>query len=164
LLPTSGITFFFSKVPWLFLLVWVSLRWRELGWRDVGLAGPANWPRAITIGVLCGIGMELLELFVTQSVLVKVFHKIPDFSELGDLQDNWELALLFIALALILGAFGEEMVYRGYLMNRVAGLFRKPEFAWALSLVFVSFLFGLAHIDQGITGQVGNMMLACCGA
>src|SRR5215467_15727990 len=119
---------FFSKVPWLFLLVWVSLRWRELGWRDVGLAGPANWPRAITIGVLCGIGMELLELFVTQSVLVKVFHKIPDFSELGDLQDNWELALLFIALALILGAFGEEMVYRGYLMNRVAGLFRKPEF------------------------------------
>ncbi|HYV74155.1 MAG TPA: CPBP family intramembrane glutamic endopeptidase [Candidatus Binatia bacterium] len=156
---------FFSKVPWLFLLVWVSLRWRELGWRDVGLAGPANWPRAITIGVLCGIGMELLELFVTQSVLVKVFHKIPDFSELGDLQDNWELALLFIALALILGgAFGEEMVYRGYLMNRVAGLFRKPEFAWALSLVFVSFLFGLAHIDQGITGQVENMMLACCGA
>ena len=69
--------------------MWVSLRWRELGWRDVGLARPANWPRAITIGVLCGIGMELLELFVIQPVLVKVFHKIPDFSELGDLQDNW---------------------------------------------------------------------------
>jgi len=108
--------------------------------------------------------MELLELFVTQSVLVKVFHKIPDFSELGDLQDNWKLVLLSIAPAWILGAFGEEMVYRGYLMNRVAGLFRKPEFAWALSLVFVRFLFGLTHIDQGITGQVENMMLACCGA
>jgi len=50
------------------------------------------------------------------------------------------------------------MVYRGYLMNRVAGLFRKPELAWALSLVFVSFLFGLAHNDQGITGQVENMI------
>ena len=75
---------FFSKVPWLFLLAWISLRWRGLGWRDVGLARPANWRRTIVIGILCGIGIELLELFVTQPLLVKLFGKMPDLSALDE--------------------------------------------------------------------------------
>ena len=149
---------YFSKTPFLFLLGWISLRWRGLGWRDVGLARPVNWRRTIVIGVLCGIGMELLELFVTQPVLVKLTGKMPDFSDLGELHGNWKLMLLFVALSWTLAAFGEEMVYRGYLMNRVAGLVHHPKVAWTISLIVVSFVFGLGHIDQGITGQVENMI------
>src|ERR1035441_3220450 len=82
---------YFSKTPFLFLLGWISLRWRGLGWRDVGLARPANWRRTIVIGVLCGIGMELLELFVTQPLLVKITGKMPDLSDLGGVRGNWKL-------------------------------------------------------------------------
>ena len=149
---------YFSKVPFLFLLGWISLRWRGLGWRDVGLTRPVSWRRTIVIGVVCGIGMELLELFVTQPLLVKWTGRMPDLSDLGDLRGNWKLMLLFVALSWTLAAFGEEMVYRGYLMNRVAGLFRNPKVAWTVSLIAVSFVFGLGHIDQGITGQVENMI------
>ena len=149
---------FISKVPWLFLLAWISLRVRGLRWRDVGLARPANWRRTIVIGVLCGVGMELLELFVTQPLLVKLFGKMPDLSALDGLRGSWKLLLLGLALTWTLAAFGEEMVYRGYLMNRVAGLFRNPTAAWTISLVVVSFVFGLGHIGQGITGQVENMI------
>jgi hypothetical protein len=149
---------FFSKTPYLFLMAWVSLRWRGLRWGDVGLGRPPNWPRTIVIGVLCGIGMELLELFVTQPLLVKLTGKMPDFSDLGELRGDWKLMLLLVALSWTLAAFGEEMVYRGYLMNRVAGLFRNPKVAWTVSLIGVSFAFGLGHIDQGITGQLENMI------
>ena len=142
----------------MFLLSWISLRWRGLGWRDVGLSRPANWRRTIVIGVLCGIGLELLELFITQPLLVKLFGKMPDFSDLGELHGNWKSLLLFVALSWTLAAFGEEMVYRGYLMSRVAGLFRNPKVAWTISLIVVSFAFGLGHIDQGITGQIENMI------
>ena len=120
----------FSKVPFLFLLAWVSLRWRGLGWRDVGLARSPNWSRTVTIGVICGIGMELLELFFTQPLLVKLTGKMPDLSIVNVVHGNWKILLLFLALTWTLAAFGEEMVYRGYLMNRVAGLFRNPEVAW----------------------------------
>jgi len=149
---------FFSKTPYLFLLGWISLRWRGLGWRDVGLARPTNWRRTIVIGVLGGIGIELLELFITQPLLVKLTGKMPDFSDLGELHGNGKLVLLYLALTWTLAAFGEEMVYRGYLMNRVAGLFRNSKIAWMISLIAVSFVFGLGHIDQGITGQVENMI------
>ncbi len=67
---------FFSKTPYLVLLAWISLRWRGLRWRDVGLGRPTNWPRTIVIEVLCGIEMELLKLFVTQPLLVKLTGKI----------------------------------------------------------------------------------------
>ena len=147
---------FLSKTPYVFLLGWASLRWRGLGWRDVGLDRPVNWRRTIAIGVACGIGMELLELFVTQPLLVKLLGKMPDLSDLGELHGNWKLLLLFVVLSWTLAAFGEEMVNRGYLMNRVAGLFRNPKLAWVVSLLVVSFVFGLSHVDQGITGQVEN--------
>ena len=102
--------------------------------------------------------MELLELFVTQPLLVKITGKMSDLSDLGDVRGNWKLLLLFVALSWTLAAFGEEMVSRGYLMNRVAGLFRNPKVAWTVSLIVVSFVFGLRHIDQGMTGQVENMI------
>lgn len=149
---------YFSKVPFLFVMAWISLRWRGLGWRDVGLARPASWRRTVTIGVVCGVGMELLELFFTQPLLVKLTGKMPDFSDFDSIRGNWKLLLLFLALTWTLAAFGEEMVYRGYLMNRVAGLFRSPKVAWAVSLILVNIVFGLGHIDQGITGQVENMI------
>jgi membrane protease YdiL (CAAX protease family) len=60
-----------------------------------------------------------------------------------------------LLLTWTLAAFGEEMVYRGYLMNRIAGL-RNARGGWIVALVLVSALFGFGHLDQGITGQVEN--------
>jgi membrane protease YdiL (CAAX protease family) len=59
-----------------------------------------------------------------------------------------------IALIWILAAFGEELVYRGYLMNRVADLGRGTHAAWIVSLVVISALFGFSHYQQGLTGII----------
>ncbi len=71
---------------------------------------------------------------------------------------NLKLLLVYLALVWVLGALGEELVYRGYLMNRPAGLFRSPKVAWTVSLVVVSVAFGCAHLDQGSTGMVENIL------
>lgn len=149
---------FFSKVPYLFVLAWISLRLRGRGWKDVGLMRPRKWFPFVAAGVLAGIAIELLELFVTQPLLVRVTGKMPDLSDLGHLQGNLTLLLLFVVLSWTLAAFGEEMVYRGYLMNRVAGLASDSRAAWIVSLIVISALFGFGHLDQGITGQIENMI------
>jgi hypothetical protein len=59
-----------------------------------------------------------------------------------------------IALIWILAAFGEELVYRGYLMNRVADLGHSTRSAWIVSLFVISVLFGLSHYQQGLTGII----------
>jgi len=65
---------------------------------------------------------------------------------------NFKLTVAMIALLWILAAFGEELVYRGYLMNRVADLGGGTRTAWVVSLFAISALFGFAHYQQGFTG------------
>ena len=148
---------FISKTPYLFLLGWISLRLRGLRWKDVGFARPRSWGKVIVWGVLCGAAMELFELFVSQPLFARLFGKMPDLSDFADLAGNWKVTLFLIVLVWTLGALGEEIVYRGYLMNRVAGLFRGTQAAWIVSLIIVSVVFGCAHIDQGVTGMVENV-------
>jgi len=146
-----------SKTPYLFLLGWVSLRLRGFRWKDVGFTRPRRWTNAILVGVVVGVCMEGVELFVTQPLLARWLGKTPDLSDFAGVVGNWKLLVFFLLLVWTLGALGEEIVYRGYLMNRLADLFGGRERAWIVSLVVISIVFGCAHLDQGATGMIENI-------
>lgn len=144
-----------TKTPFLLLIAWASLRLRGLRWRDVGLARPEHWPRALTIGVAAGIAMELLALFVTEPAIARLAGGDPGLEEFRPVVGNLPLALLMIGLSWVLAAFGEEMVYRGYAMQRVAALAGGTAAAWIGSLVVATVLFGYAHAPgQGLPGAL----------
>lgn len=149
---------YISKTPYLFLLGWASLRLRGMRWKDVGFARPRGWGKAILVGVAVGVAMEALELFVTQPLLARWLGKMPDLSDFANMVGNLKLFLIYMLLLWTLGALGEEIDYRGYLMNRVAGVFRETKAAWVLSLIVVSIVFGCAHLDQGATGMIENVV------
>src|SRR5262249_19265298 len=67
---------------------------------------------------------------------------------------NLKLFLLGVFLAWTLAAFGEELVYRGYILNRFADLGDRKRIAWIASVVLTSTLFAFAHTYQGITGVI----------
>jgi membrane protease YdiL (CAAX protease family) len=148
-----------SKTPFLLVLGWISLGARNLRWRQVGLARYRNWKMTFTLGVAAGLLLEGFELFVSQPLLVKLFGKQPDLEDFRALTGNLKMTLLFLALAWTLAAFGEEMVYRGYLMNRVADLLNRTRGAWIVSLIVVHAGFGIAHAYQGITGVVDEGLM-----
>lgn len=145
-----------NKTPYLLVLAWISLRLRGLGWKSVGWGIYRTWARTVTFGMVLGLGMELLELFVTQPLLVRLLHKWPDLSVLRPLIGNGKLFVASILFAWIFAALGEELVYRGYLMNRIVDLFGRTRTGWRLSLVLASIVFGLAHFGQGWTGVIEN--------
>jgi membrane protease YdiL (CAAX protease family) len=165
-----------SKTPFLLALGWISLRLRGLRWRDVGLTRNRSWRLTVGLGVGAGLLMEASQLFVSQPLLIRLTGKQPDLSDFQAIHGNVRLLLIVVALAWTLAAFGEEMVWRGYLMHRVADLgkrepamavwgrvfdpARRPErpqptrLAWIASLVAVNMAFGCAHSYQGITGII----------
>jgi CAAX protease family protein len=147
-----------SKTPYLFLLGWISLRIRRLRWRDVGLNVGQPLLKLFVIGVVVGIGMEALELFATQPLLTKLLNKGPDLDEFRRLIGNTQLLIIGIVLAWVLAAFGEETVWRGYLLNRSADLFGRSTIGWIASAILISLLFGLAHFPQGPTGVIENII------
>ena len=148
---------FISKTPYIFVLGWISLRVRGMRWKDVGFARPKSWGRAALLGLAIGAVMEPLELFVTQPLLARWLGKMPDLSDFAEMVGNLKVFLFYVVLVWILGALGEEIDYRGYLMNRVAGVFRDTKAGWVLSLIVVSIAFGCGHIDQGWTGMIENV-------
>jgi membrane protease YdiL (CAAX protease family) len=148
---------YLSKTPYLFLLGWASLRLRGMRWKDVGFAPPSSWRKALLLGITVGIVMEALELFITQPLLAQWLGKMPDLSDFAGMVGNLKLFLIYLVLIWTLGALGEEIDYRGYLMNRVAGVFRDTKTAWVLSLIVVSVVFGCGHLDQGATGMIENV-------
>jgi uncharacterized protein len=147
-----------SKTPYLFLLGWISLRIRSLRWRDVGLNIDQPLLKLCVIGIVVGVGMEALELFATQPLLTKLLNKGPDLEEFRRLIGNAQLLIIGIVLAWVLAAFGEETVWRGYLLNRFADLFGRSTIGWIASAILVSLLFGLAHFPQGVTGVIENII------
>lgn len=147
-----------SKTPYLFLLGWISIRLRGQRWRDVGLKLDQPFPKLLVIGIVGGVAMEALELFATQPVLTKILGQGPDLHQLQRLIGNTQLLILGIVLAWVLAAFGEELVYRGYLTNRLAGTFGGSKTAWIVAAILITLLFGLAHFPQGPTGIIENVI------
>ena len=145
-----------SNTPFLLLLGWASLRLRGLRWRDLGMTRPDDWRRVVLIGVVAGLAMETFAVLVTEPVIARVFGHAPDVSDFRFLVGNLKALLLLQILNWSLAAFGEEMVYRGYLLNRVADFVGPlgPRAAWVGALVVVSVLFGWAHAEgQGLPGM-----------
>jgi membrane protease YdiL (CAAX protease family) len=141
-----------SETPFIFILGWISLKLRGLGWSSVGLSRPANWKRTIVVALVAAIGLQMLSTFVTEPLIKLITHRPTDLSQFKPLVGNVPLFLIYMVLIWTLAAFGEELVYRGYMMNRMADLGDRTRGAWVISLLVVSALFGVGHFYQGPTG------------
>jgi len=148
-----------SKTLFLLLLGWISLRLRRVTWRSIGFTRNRTWLHILLFGAGAGILLEAFELFISQPLLVRLTGKQPDFSDFRDLPGNLPLALIGFALVWTLAAFGEELVWRGYLMNRMADLGGRTKWAWIGSLVLVNAVFGFAHGYQGVTGVIDEALM-----
>lgn len=145
-----------SEVPYLLLFAWLMLRLRGLKWSSIGLAKPDNWLRTILLGLATAIFLQLLSEFVTEPLITRFTHKPTDLSEFKPLVGNTTLLIVYFVLIWTLAAFGEELVYRGYTMNRMADVGNRTSSSWLISLLFISSLFGVGHYYQGITGMIDS--------
>ena len=150
LLPTETIP--------LLLLGWLSLWLRRSGWRQIGMVRPANWARTILLGIVIGVAFNALDVGIVLPLLERVTGQALDLSQFDSLQGNIAVLFIWVALAWTLGAFGEEMTWRGYVFNRLADLLGRSRAGWVLSLILVAVLFGLGHRYQGVTGVADNIM------
>lgn len=143
-----------SATPYLLLLGWISLRLRRVQWKQIGFTRYRTRATTLLLGITYGVGLELFDLFGKQPLLTRLLGKRPDLSGFPAVRGNLKYAPLIIVLIWVLAAFGEELVYRAYLMNRVADLGRGTRTAWIVSLLLISALFGFSHYNQGLTGIV----------
>lgn len=102
------------------------------------------------MALAAGVALQLLSEFVIEPLTGR-----PDLSDFHSLVGNLPASLAMLALVWTFAAFGEEMAYRGYMLDRAAALGHHSASAYATAAVVVSLLFGIGHFYQGIAGMVG---------
>jgi uncharacterized protein len=153
-----------SKTIFLFLLGWLSLWLRRNSWKKIGMHPPANWWRTI----LAGFGISAIYQLFSIGILVPVLHRLTntnlDLSQFDSLRGNFATLAILLIVSWTIAAFGEEMAYRGYVLNRLADLFGNSQFSWGIGVMISSVLFGLGHIYQGVVGVIETFVFGTVAA
>lgn len=131
------------------------LRKRGIRWRDLGLRRPDSWGKTLAWTVAVIVTVFLMAGALVNAVLLPALGlKQPDFSIFNDLPGNLGLLLFWLTVSWSSGGFIEEMLARGFLLNRFRDLFHKSAYAYPLAVVAQAILFGLAHSYQGLSGFI----------
>lgn len=141
------------------LTIWIGLRvrgqtWAHLGltfhWRGRAALGRTLWQSAIVL-------ILALAAFAGGSVAMRnvtASATSADMSGYNYLEGNLPMLLLALAAVYVVSSFGEEVLYRGFLITRLAELHEAGKAAAGIAVVTSAVVFGLAHFDWGIVGIV----------
>ena len=154
----------FPAIFFLFPFSWSSLWLRKIGWRDLGTSRPASWLRTISIAVIIGLVYSVIELWLIEPLLYQLGVGSEDLSNFEGIRDNIPVLMIWIIIGWLIGAFAEEMVYRGYLLNRLADLVGNGRASWVVGLIGSSAFFALGHAYLGMAGILLTFLEACVWA
>lgn len=141
------------------LVAWGMLKIRGSGWRKIGMARPKSWLRTVLIGLAAMVGAILISV-AFQSIAVNLpGQEIAsiDQSRFNPLIGNPLRLVLMLTLAWTTIAFGEEMFFRAYLIDRFSEILGSTKYVTPLAVAISAALFGLVHYgDQGWLGTVST--------
>jgi membrane protease YdiL (CAAX protease family) len=141
-------------------LIAVLLRQRGMRWRDLGMRRPSRlrWlfvqvPVILVVWIAVGNGV---------AALLGQYLPSPDTSErFGDLAGNLPATLWWVAIGWLIGGFAEEMIFRGFLLNRLKALLPRGARGSVLAVLLQAFLFGAVHAYN--RGLLGLLVLGAVG-
>jgi CAAX amino terminal protease family. len=144
ILAFSGI---FNPLNGAVVLLW---GWRShTPWRELGFVRPKSWTLTIVVGIAFGIALK----FAMKALVMPLLGADPLNQRYHYLAGN-TAALPWAIVTLILGAgFGEEILFRGFLFERLRKLLGSRTLSKVLIVIITSALFAGAHYwDQGLPG------------
>ena len=140
-------------------VVWWTQRKLGLGLREIGLARPASWPRTIAQGVLVTVVTYAVTGALLTLVIIPLSGQQPDVSRFDATRGNLGVMIRTVVTVWFTSAFPEEVIWRGFLMTRIAKLTGGTRRAWGVALVLTSVHFGMIHFYQGVSGVVTTGVL-----
>ncbi len=137
------------------IIATIFLRWRGQTWRDMGIRKLQRW-WIYPVGVIATyLATGVLVGLVIQPLAAAMGFAAQDLSFFKVVKDDLFTFLMFaFPVSWGAAAFGEEMLARGFLLNRFADIFGTTKAGWILAMIAQAVLFGLAHSYQGVTGAM----------
>ncbi len=137
-------------IPAAILAIWLLLRWQGQSMAVVGIRRPdGGWWRAVAIGVAGVILILAFGQFIYPLLLNLFGLPSQDLSGYASIEGNNGMLAAFMTISWTTAGFGEELIFRGFLMAGLARCLGQSRVAWAAALVISSVTFGLVHLPTG---------------
>lgn len=149
------------------IMVWTGLRLRGEKWSDFGLTfNSISWKEGFKVFMLSLLVLFLAVAgFIIGSIIMANITGVPESADMSGydyLKDNIGMLFLTLIGVYIVSSFGEEVIYRAFLINRFSQIGLDTKTAKIMAIILSSIIFGLVHYDWGLMGivQTGFMGLA----
>lgn len=137
------------------ILVTALIRRRGISWAELGLRRPASIWITLAQAALTFIGMGVVLYFAYQFVGLFFEKTETTVSRFGDMEGNLPLYLWWVLLGWVIGGFCEEMLFRGFLLNRIEAVFGERRFSTTIAIFAQAAVFGVIHFYyQGAFGAL----------
>lgn len=147
-----------NEVLILVVLALVSFRLRDGGWTALGLAWPVSWRRTVLFA-LAAAGLRIaVGALVVDPMTAHFWPPAKAPSGMNEIAGHVWIAVEWLGIVWTFAAFGEEISYRGYLINRAADAGGRSKVAYWFGVVLVAVLFGYGHFYKGPAGIVDSGM------
>ena len=140
-------------IPAALLSIWLILKKQGQSLAVVGIVTPQHgWPRTLKLEMGGGLLILTLGEFVYPLLLNLVGLSGQDISSYEGIEGNNGLLAIYLTVSWTTAGFGEEMIFRGFLMAGLARCLGMSKAAWIAAVIISSILFGLIHIQTGAGG------------
>lgn len=140
-------------------LFWLSIIIRGEKWSDFGITfQPFSAKKAGSV-FLKSLLVFILAIiaFALGSIIVAPFTGIPESADMSNyayLQDNIPMLILTLLGVYIVSSFGEEVIYRAFLINRISEMGISDRWKNTIAVILSAVIFGLIHYEWGPMGMV----------
>ena len=141
------------------LIVWAGLKLRGQSWMHFGLSFKrVSWRQGVKLFLLSLLVFVLaMAGFIIGSIIMANITGIPESADMSGyayLENNIGMLILTLVGVYIVSSFGEEVIYRAFLINRLSELGKETKTATIIAVMCSSIIFGLVHYDWGPMGIV----------
>ncbi len=118
-----------------------------------------NVKSLLIIAPIFGIVLFLFYFYIMVPSVTYLTGQPMDFSVFEPYTGNLPATLVFLLFIWTSAAFGEEIVFRGYLMRQFTKFFGSSKISLVINILLFGFIFGWSHPYQGISGQIITSIL-----
>ena len=146
------------------ILVWLGIKLRGQKWSDFGLTfGRINLKESLRVFLrsllVCVLG---LAGYILGSIIMANISGMPESADMSNYEyfhNNFFLLIVSLIGVYIISSFGEEVIYRAFLINRISELGFDSKYGKMAAVLISAVIFGFAHYEWGPTGIVATAMM-----
>ena len=149
-----------NEVPILVVLAIISMRLRERRWHwaSLGFKRPTSWRHIILIALAAAALRLILGAFLIEPLTSHFWPPIKGPSEVNEIRGHFTAVLMYLPIVWVFAGMGEEIGYRGYLLNKLADVFGRTRLADVIAVLGSAVLFGFGHYYKGPAGMLDSGM------